>query len=164
VLLANAVAVLHAATVLFMLTGSLLALRWPRVLWLHVPVALAILVLYATGSDCPLTTWELALRADAGEPGYRGGFLGHYVTEPLGFPIEAPSTRRGILAVAFLPNLVGYGLLAARRLMQRDAGERARPAARPAAPAPASRRSPRRPLPRSEPAPGRSPVGRGWPR
>ena len=37
VLLANAVALLHAAAVLFMLTGSLLALRWPRVLWLHVP-------------------------------------------------------------------------------------------------------------------------------
>lgn len=163
-LLANAVAVLHAATVLFMLTGSLLALRWPRVLWLHVPVALAVLVLYATGSGCPLTTWELALRADAEEPIYRGGFLGHYLTEPLGFPIEAPSTQVGILAVAFLPNLVGYGLLAARRLIQRDAGERARPAARPAAPAPAWRRSPRRPLPRSEPAPGRSPVGRGWPR
>jgi hypothetical protein len=164
VLLANAVAVLHAATVLFMLTGSLLAQRWPRVVWLHVPVALAILVLYATDSGCPLTTWELALRADAGEPGYRGGFLGHYVTEPLGFPIEASSTQVGMLAVAFVPNLVGYGLLAARRLTQRDAGERARPAARPAAPAPASRRSPRRPLPRSEPAPGRSPVGRGWPR
>lgn len=110
-LLANAVAVLHAAAVLLMLTGSLLALRWPRVLWLHVPLALAILALYATGSDCPLTTWELALRAEAGEPGYRGGFIGHYVTEPLGFPIEAPSTQAGIYVVAFLPNVVGYALL-----------------------------------------------------
>ena len=50
-LLANAVALLHAAAVLFMLTGSLLALRWPRLLWLHVPVSLAILGLYLTGSD-----------------------------------------------------------------------------------------------------------------
>ena len=113
-LLANAVAVLHAAVVLFMLTGSLLALRRPWVLWLHVPVALAILAIYATGSDCPLTTWELALRADAGEPGYRDGFLGHYITGPLGFPIEAASTKIGILAVAFLPNVVGYGLLLGR--------------------------------------------------
>jgi hypothetical protein len=114
VLLANAVAVLHAAVVLFMLTGSLLALRWPSVLWLHVPVAVAILVLYATGSDCPLTTWELALREDAGEPGYRGGFIGHYVTEPLGIPIEAPSTQVGVYVVAVLPNVIGYGLLGAR--------------------------------------------------
>ena len=96
VLLANAVALLHAAAVLFMLTGSLLALRWPWVLWLHVPVSLAILGLYLTGSDCPLTTWELALREQAGEPGYTGGFIGHYITEPLGFPIEATSTQVGI--------------------------------------------------------------------
>ena len=113
-LLAIAVAVLHGLAIAFMLTGALLALRWPRVLWLHVPVSLAILGLYLTGSDCPLTTWELALREQAGKPGYGGGFIGHYITEPLGFPIEATSTQVGIYVVAFLPNLVGYGLLAAR--------------------------------------------------
>ncbi len=113
-LLANAVALLHAAAVLFMLTGSLLALRWPWVLWLHVPVSLAILGLYLTGSDCPLTSLELALREGAGEPGYTGGFIGHYVTDPLGFPIHETSTQVGIYVVAFLPNLIGYGLLAAQ--------------------------------------------------
>ena len=121
--LADAVAVLHGAAVLFMLGGSLLALRWPRVLWLHVPVALAILALYLTNSDCPLTTWELDLREAAGESRYRGGFLGHYVTEPLGFPIEATSTQVGIYVVALLPNVIGYGLLATRALRsarQRD--------------------------------------------
>ena len=118
--LAALVALLHGTAVLFMLTGSLLALRWPRLLWLHVPVSLPILALYLTGSDCPLTTWELALREQAGESGYSGGFIGHYVTEPLGFPIEATSTQIGIYAVAFLPNVVGYGLLAARHLRRSD--------------------------------------------
>ena len=118
-LLANAVALLHAAAVLFMLTGSLLALRWPRVLWLHVPVSLAILGLYLTGSDCPLTTVELWLRERAGRPAYTGGFIGHYVTEPLGFPIEATSTQIGIYVVAFLPNVIGYGLLGLRMLRRR---------------------------------------------
>jgi hypothetical protein len=99
----------------------LLALRWPRVLLLHVPVSLTILGLYLTGSDCPLTTWELALRERAGEPGYDGGFIGHYITEPMGFPIEATSTQVGIYVVAFLPNLIGYGLLVARALRDRDA-------------------------------------------
>jgi hypothetical protein len=120
VLPAALVAVLHGAAVAFMLTGSLLALRWPRLLWLHVPVSLAILGLYLTGSDCPLTTWELALRERAGEPGYREGFIGHYITEPMGFPIEATSTQAGIYVIAFLPNLVSYGLLAARYLRQRS--------------------------------------------
>ena len=113
------VAVFHGATVLFMVAGSLLALRWPRVLWLHVPMALAILGLYLTGSDCPLTDWELRLRRLAGEPGYRGGFVGHYVTEPLGFPIHATSTQAEILVLALLPNVIGYGLLARLALRRR---------------------------------------------
>ena len=109
-----AMAALHLALIAFMLTGSLLAFRWPRVLCLHVPLVLAILVLYLTNSDCPLTTLELCLRELAGEPGYRGGFLGHYVTEPMGFPIRAASTQVGIYVTALVPNVVGYGLLAAR--------------------------------------------------
>jgi hypothetical protein len=120
VLSAALVAVLHGAVVAFMLVGALLAVRWPRVLWAHVPVSLAILGLYLTGSDCPLTTWELALRERAGEAGYRGGFIGHYVTEPLGFPIEAASTQIGIYAVAFTLTGLGYGLLAARHLRRRE--------------------------------------------
>jgi hypothetical protein len=110
-LLARAVAVLHAAAVLFMLTGSLLALRWPRVLWVHVPLSLAILAVYLTGSDCPVTDLELWLRRRGGGAGYTGGFIGHYITEPLGFPIHATSTQVGIYAIALLPNLVGYTLL-----------------------------------------------------
>ena len=85
-------------------------------LWLHVPVSLAILAIYLTGSDCPLTTLELALRERAGEPGYTGGFIGHYITEPLGFPIEATSTQVGIVIAVLVPNLIGYGLLLTRRL------------------------------------------------
>jgi hypothetical protein len=115
------VAVLHGLAVAFMVTGSLLALRWPRVLWVHVPVAVAILVLYATNSECPLTTLELWLREQAGEPAYGGGFLGHYVTEPMGFPIRATATQVGIYVTALLPNLVGYGLLAIGLLRGRSA-------------------------------------------
>jgi hypothetical protein len=158
VLAAAFVAVFHGATVLFMLTGSLLALRWPRVLWLHVPVALAILGLYLTGSDCPLTYWELRLRRLAGEPGYRGGFIGHYVTEPLGFPIHAPSTQAGIYVVALLPNVIGYGLLVRRGLRERSGRRRA--AAPPDPRAGASRRSLLRPPRPRPPAPGRSPGAR----
>jgi hypothetical protein len=37
--LADAVALLHLAFVLFVAVGGLLALRWPRLAWLHVPCA-----------------------------------------------------------------------------------------------------------------------------
>ena len=153
---AELVAVLHGAVVAFMLVGALLALRWPGVLWAHVPVSLAILALYLTGSDCPLTTWELALRDRAGEPVYRGGFIGHYLTEPLGFPIEATSTQVGISVIAVVPNLVGYGLLAARYLRRR--GQISEPAPRgrrPGPTGPASRPSRRRTHVPPRPAPRR---------
>ena len=113
-LLAEAVAVFHGAAVLFMLIGSLLALRWLRVLWAHVAVSLFILVTYVSGSDCPVTNLELWLRARAGAPGYTGGFIGHYITDPLGFPIHAPSTQTAIYVIAFLPNVIGYGVLLTR--------------------------------------------------
>ena len=157
-LLADAVAVLHGAAILFMLTGSLLALRWPRLLWLHVPVALVILGLHLTGSDCPLTTWELELRARSGAPGYAGGFIGHYITEPLGFPIHATATQAGIYVVAILANAIGYGLLIRRAVRERS--ERRRAGVPPGPPERASRRSPQRPPRQRPPAPGRSPGAR----
>lgn len=123
-LLAGAVAVLHAAVVLFLLTGSLIALHRPRILWLHAPLALVILALYVTGSDCPLTTLELALRERAGLPAYRGGFIGHYITEPLGFPIHATATQVGVVLLAVVPNAIGYGLLVTRYVRDRRAGRR----------------------------------------
>ena len=118
-LFAALVAILHGAVVALVLTGSLLALRWPRVLWAHLPVTLAVLGLYLTNSACPLTTWELELREAAGEPRYLGGFIGHYITEPMGIPIEATSTQVGIYVLALSVNVVGYGLLVGRHLRAR---------------------------------------------
>jgi len=113
-LLASAVALLHALAVVFLLTGALLALRWPRLLLLHVPVALAILAVNLAGADCPLTDLELALREAAGAPAYDGGFLGHYLFEPVGVDVAAAGTQAGIHAVALGLNVLAYALLTAR--------------------------------------------------
>jgi hypothetical protein len=105
------VAVVHGLAVLFMLTGALLAVRWPRLVLLHAPVALAILAVNLAGADCPLTDLELALRrAD----GYDGGFLGHYFSGPLGLDERAAGTQLAVYATAFGLNALGYGLLTAR--------------------------------------------------
>ncbi len=107
---AVAVAVLHGAAVLFMITGSLLAFRWPRLLYLHAPVALAILAVYVAGEPCPLTTLELALLEAGGAETYTGGFLGHYVFAPFGVDVATTAAQVGIHATALTPNLVGYGV------------------------------------------------------
>lgn len=123
-LAAHAVAILHAAAVVLMLTGALLALRRPRLLLVHAPLSAAILAVNLADQPCPLTVLELELRALAGGSGYTGGFLGHYLFEPLGVDVASPVTQAGIYTVALLPNLVGYGLHAARA----RAGRRARAA------------------------------------
>jgi hypothetical protein len=127
VLLADVVALVHGAAVLLMLVGALLALRRRWVLYVHAPVSLAILAVNLAGAPCPLTELELALRARAGEPGYTGGFLGHYVVQPLGLEVHGTGVQLGIYTVALLPNVVGYGLLAARAVRGPDPGHRSGP-------------------------------------
>jgi hypothetical protein len=123
-LLAWAVAVLHGAAVVFMLTGALAALRWPRVLLLHVPVSLTILAVNLAGADCPLTELELWLRERAGAPSYDGGFLAYYVFAPLGLDVDAAGTQLGVYAVALGLNALGYGLVAIQALRARTGPSR----------------------------------------
>ena len=111
---AHLVAVVHALAVVLMVTGALVALRHPRVLLLHAPVAAAILAVHLAGVPCPLTDLELALRRRAGGEPYTGGFLGHHVFAPLDLDVGSPAVQAGIYTVALLPNVLGYGLLALR--------------------------------------------------
>src|SRR5687767_15153462 len=80
---ADLVLVVHLAFVLFVVLGGLLVLRWPRVAWVHVPVALYGAAIEFIGFICPLTPLEVWLRRRGGEAGYEGGFIEHYVTAAL---------------------------------------------------------------------------------
>jgi hypothetical protein len=121
VLLANAVSVVHALVVAFMLTGALLALRWPRLVRVHAPVAAAVLAVNLAGMPCPLTELELRLREAAGVGPYRGGWLGNYVFSPVGLDVHSPAVQLGMYTVALGANAVGYGLLARRAARRRTA-------------------------------------------
>src|SRR4030095_5097434 len=78
-LLADAVLVVHGLFIAFAVAGVALVWRWPRLAWLHVPaVAWAAWITWA-GWNCPLTPLENALRSAAGESGYSGGFIEHYL-------------------------------------------------------------------------------------
>lgn len=118
-LLVVLVIALHGAAIAFMLTGGLLALRRPRLLWLHIPVSLAIFALFATGTSCPVTDLELWLRARAGMPAYGdGGYIGHYTLRPFGIDVATGGAQILLYTVAFVPNVVAYSLLV-RRLVRR---------------------------------------------
>lgn len=82
-ILADLVVVVHLAFVLFVVLGGLLVLRWPRLAWVHVPVALYGAVIEFLGFVCPLTPLEVSLRERGGEAGYEGGFIEHYITSAI---------------------------------------------------------------------------------
>ena len=119
--LAVVVALVHGALVLFMVTGGLLGLRHRRLLYLHAPLTLAILGINLAHAPCPVTSLQLRLRALAGEPPYRDGFLGHYVVDPLGLHLHSPAVQAGMYAIALVPNAVAYGLLVSRAAGTRGA-------------------------------------------
>lgn len=114
-LLADLVLLLHLAFVLFVVLGGLPVLRWPRLAWLHIPIALYGATIEFLGFTCPLTPLENRYRRLGGESGYEGGFVEHYVTSL----IYPDGLTRGIqvaLGIAVLVlNAVVYAVVLRRR-------------------------------------------------
>jgi hypothetical protein len=78
-LLADCLVLVHLAFVVFVVAGGLLVLWRPSLRWIHLPAAAWGALIEFTGWICPLTPWEQALRVQAGQVGYSGGFIEHYV-------------------------------------------------------------------------------------
>jgi len=84
-LAADALVIVHLAFVLFVVLGGLLVFRWPCWAWVHVPAFAWGAVIEFNNWICPLTPLEQRFRAAAGEGGYSGGFVEHYLL-PLLYP------------------------------------------------------------------------------
>ncbi len=114
-LLADAVLLLHAGFVAFVMLGGFAALRWPRLVWLHVPAVAWGAGIAFLGAVCPLTPLEIELRRLAGEQGYAGGFVEHYV---LGLLYPDGLTREIQVALGMLVlavNVLAYAWLWRKR-------------------------------------------------
>jgi hypothetical protein len=82
-LLADLVLLVHASFVVFVMLGGLAVLRWPRLAWVHLPVVVWGAGIEFAGGICPLTPLENHWRRLAGEEGYAGGFVEHYLMAAL---------------------------------------------------------------------------------
>ncbi len=110
-LLADAVVLVHAAFVVFVILGGFFTLRWRRIVWAHIPAAIwGVLIEYA-GWICPLTPLEHLLRARAGEAAYSGDFIDHYVLRVLYPSGLTPRVQVVLGSFALVVNLVAYALL-----------------------------------------------------
>lgn len=113
--LADLLVVVHLAFVLFVVLGGFLAIRRPRVAWVHLPCAAWGALISFAGWVCPLTPLENALRRAGGEAGYGGGFVAHYLL-PVLYPYgltRGVQVALGALVVAV--NAVAYVLVLRRR-------------------------------------------------
>jgi hypothetical protein len=116
---ADLVVALHFAFITFVILGGFVAWRWPRVAWLHVPIALWGALIEFAGWICPLTPLENALRRSAGDAGYAGGFIEHYVI-PVVYPAGLTPAFQVALGVGVLAvNGIAYGVLLSRRRKRR---------------------------------------------
>jgi len=108
-LAADAVLSLHALVVVFVVAGLALVLagkplgwRWIRHFGFRVThlCAIAVVVLQSwLGVVCPLTRWEMNLRARAGDATYPGAFVAHWIERLLYY--RAPDWVFVVLYTAF---------------------------------------------------------------
>lgn len=107
---ADLVVLAHLAFVVFVVVGGFLVLRWPRLIYLHIPAALWGAWIEFAGWICPLTPWENALRRMAGDAGYAGGFIEHYLVSVL-YPRGLTTQIQILLGAAVVAvNVVAYTL------------------------------------------------------
>ena len=108
--LADALVVLHLLFVVFVMTGGFLLRRRPKLIWLHLPAVLWGAFIEFSGGICPLTPQENQLRTNAGETGYRGGFVEHYLL-PVLYPENLTVPIQWLLGgCVVVVNLLAYGL------------------------------------------------------
>jgi hypothetical protein len=112
--LADLVVVVHLGFILFVAIGPLLAWRWRWVVWLHLPALVWAGIIVFVGAPCPLTALEKWLRRRAGQRGYQGGFVDHYLRDVL-YPGRYTAALRVVVAAVIVIGYVGL----ARRTAQR---------------------------------------------
>jgi hypothetical protein len=114
-LLADAVIVIHFLFILFVVAGGLLILRWPQMVWLHLPAVCWGAFIEFSGWICPLTPLENHLRRLGGGDAYSGDFIVRYLV-PLIYPENLTIRVQYILGgLVIAVNLMVYALVLHRR-------------------------------------------------
>lgn len=114
-LLADAVVLLHAGFVLFVLAGGLLVLRWPRLAWLHLPTAVWGAWVEFAGLICPLTPLENWLRQIGGGSTYSASFVEQYLM-PILYPASLSREMQWLFgSLVIAANALVYAWVAVRR-------------------------------------------------
>ena len=113
--LADLLVLFHLVFILYVIAGALLIFKWPKTLWLHLPSCFWGMTVEFTGWICPLTPWEIRLRRLAGEEGYTGSFIEHYLI-PIIYPSGLNREIQMLMGcIVLIVNLSLYTLILIKR-------------------------------------------------
>jgi hypothetical protein len=115
----DVVVVIHLLFIGFVVGGVFLAWRWPRIIWAHIPAVVYGALVEFAGFTCPLTLLENDLRRHAGEAGYRGGFIDHYLVAVIYPPGLTRGMQIGLGLLVLLVAVIGYRGFARRHPLPR---------------------------------------------
>ena len=111
---ADLVLLVHLLFIGFAIVGGIAVLRWHWLALVHLPAALWATVVELMGWVCPLTPLEVYLRVAAGDAGYSGGFIQHYLV-PIVYPAGLTREIQWLLAaLVVLVNAAIYAVLLVR--------------------------------------------------
>jgi hypothetical protein len=114
-LLARFIVAIHAAYVVFVVLGSLLVLRWPALMWLHMAAVVWAFATLTLDLGCFLTPWEKSLWKLGGVEPYSEGFLQHHVLRAR-FSAQHARMSHTVLGILVLTvNVAIYALVFLRR-------------------------------------------------
>src|SRR5918994_72394 len=108
-LLADLVVWIHLAFVVFVVIGGLLIMKWPGLIWIHLPAVGWGIIIELSGWICPLTPLENWLRHKGGEENYHSDFVAHYLL-PMLYPQGlARKSQITLGALVVVVNVAIYG-------------------------------------------------------
>lgn len=105
---ADVVLVAHLLFILLAMLGGLLVIWRRRLMFLHLPALAWAVWIELTHGICPLTPFENSLRMRAGEAGYSGGFIDHYLLPLIYPPGLTPGDQNLLAAILIGLNLLFY--------------------------------------------------------
>ena len=109
--LADATLAFHLAFIFFIIVGGIAVVKWPWLVWLHLPAAAYGVSIELFNWICPLTPLENWLRLLAGEPRYSESFVERYLL-PIVYPDGLTRNVQFVLAALVVAvNLATYSFV-----------------------------------------------------
>ena len=105
--LADGVAAVHLGYLGYLVSGGLIAWRFPRTITAHAMAATWGIVIVTTNAPCPLTALQNNLRERAGQPPLAAGYIDTYVRGRF-FPAHRMGVVQGVVATAVIVSWIGF--------------------------------------------------------